>query len=111
MKFAKNCIEYIKAKVFKFDGKTYNPKHDAFRLKTQLGRVLDVMECGEWKTLGEIAKVTCDPQASISARLRDLRKPKFGSYVIDRRNRGPKEDGLFEYKLSKKIEPTENYAE
>lgn len=54
------------------------------------------MKDGSWHTLPEIAAGTGDPEASISARLRDLRKPRFGSYVVDRRRRS---QGLFEYRL------------
>ena len=100
MKIVKQCVQYLKTKFSKFDGKTYDHAKDNLRLKTQLARVLSVMYDNQWKTLGEISAVTKDPQASISARLRDLRKQKFGGYVIERRNRGLATDGLFEYKLS-----------
>lgn len=66
----------------------------------QLGEVLSVMEDGRWRTLGDIEALTGAPQASISARLRDLRKPQFGSYVVERRAQysfgGSR---VFEYKL------------
>lgn len=103
MNLASKCLQYVKTKFFKFDGKTYDQVADSKRLGTQLGRVLSVMQGGEWKTLSEISFMTDDPQASVSARLRDLRKPKFGSHDIVRRNRGPKSNGLYEYKLSVKL--------
>ena len=40
-----------------------------------------------------------EPQASISARLRDLRKPRNGGYVIERRRRGEAAKGIFEYRM------------
>jgi hypothetical protein len=59
-----------------FDGKTYDADRDFDRLGGQLGRG------------GSIA--------AISARLRDLRKPKYGSREVERRYL---HNGLFEYRL------------
>ncbi len=78
------------------DGRTYNHKRDGERLKGQHGRVWAAMRCGEWFTLAELSRVTCDPEASISARLRDLRKCKFGSHIIQREY---VKRGLFRYRL------------
>lgn len=85
----------------KFDGYCYDPAFDNDRLSKQMGRVYDCMIDGTWRTLKEIADITSDPEASISAQLRHLRKPRFGSYVVMRRNRGRREDGLYEYQLLK----------
>jgi len=82
-----------------FDGETYNPALDYDRLKKQLGRVFNLMADGKWRTLGEIAAALADPEASVSARLRDLRKPKFGNYKVPRRRRGSVKAGLWEYCL------------
>ena len=60
-----------------FDGQTYDPAIDWERLTGQLGRVWGVMVYGRWVTLAEIHGRTGDPEASISARLRDLRKAVF----------------------------------
>ena len=79
-----------------FDGATYEPARDHDRLHAQLSRVFDVLKDRQWHTLGELAGRTGDPEASISARIRDLRKDKFGGHVIDRRY---VERGLFEYRL------------
>ena len=54
---------------------------------------------GEWRTLSEIEFITGDPQASISAQLRHLRKERFGGYLVELRSRGDRENGLFEYRL------------
>ena len=43
--------------------------------------------------------MTDDPHASISAQLRHLRKEKFGSYNIEKRPRGDRSNGLWEYRL------------
>lgn len=83
----------------RFDGHTYDPAFDQDRLVRQLGRVWAVMQDHGWRTLGEIETATGDPQASISARIRDLRKTRFGGYVIERRRRGDPSDSLFEYRL------------
>jgi hypothetical protein len=51
-------------------GETFNPAFDIERLGEQQRRVWDVMKDGEWRTLRQIARLTDDPEASISARLR-----------------------------------------
>jgi hypothetical protein len=56
-------------------------------LGRQLRLVLDVMVDGRWRTLFEIAAATKAPQSSVSARLRDLRKARFGGHTIERRRR------------------------
>lgn len=84
-----------------FDGReTYDPALDQHRLQKQLGRVWNALKGGQWLTLDELAQKTKDPHASISARIRDLRKPAFGGYDVQRRRRGAPEHGLFEYRLS-----------
>jgi hypothetical protein len=89
-----------------FDGETYEPKHDEGRLGSVLDHVrrymLDpMMTCGPWRTLAEIAAgLPVDAtEAGISARLRDLRKERFGSYIVERRRRGDPKAGLFEYRV------------
>lgn len=81
------------------DGDTYTPELDRVRLGAQAQRVLDIMADGHWRTLGEISRATGDPEASCSARLRDLRKPLTGGHHVERRHRGRPEDGLYEYQL------------
>lgn len=83
----------------RFDGRTIDPTLDNARLRGQIHRVFICMQDGVWRTLGEIESATTDPQASVSARLRDLRKARFGGYLVNRRRRGEPEDGLFEYQL------------
>lgn len=78
------------------DGATYDHARDARRLAGQHARVLACMKDGRWRTLAAIAAATRDPEASISARLRDLRKERFGAHTVERRHAG---DGLFEYRL------------
>lgn len=81
-----------------FDGKTYDPLKDASRLRVQLDKVRSVMFGGGWHTLKEIAKTVKASEASCSARLRDLRKVRYGAYLVDRR-RSREHEGIFEYRL------------
>lgn len=75
---------------------TYDSALDSRRLGAQLNRVFAVMIGGDWLTLGEIAAKTGDPEASISARLRDLRK-LFGK--VERNRRGREDAGHWEYRF------------
>ena len=84
-----------------FDGSDYESDKDHARLSGQIKRVFDLIQDGQWRTLDEIAKVTGDPHASVSAQLRHLRKDKFGAYDVVKRPRGNRESGLFEYRLIK----------
>ena len=86
--------------MIKFDGPAYDPKHDLKRLTGQIERVFDAIKDGSWYTLDEIHKATDDPHASISAQLRHLRKKRFGSHTVDKRPRGSRSKGLWEYRLS-----------
>jgi hypothetical protein len=82
-----------------FNGPVYEPRHDQARLSAQHERVRDLMRDGAWRTLNEIAAATGDPVASVSAQLRHLRKPRFGSWTVSKRHRGERRDGLWEYQL------------
>lgn len=82
-----------------FDGETYDHDLDWFRLGDQLHRTADVMRDRKWRTLEEIQYVTGDMTQSISARLRDLRKVKFGRHSVLRRRRGEPKAGLWEYRV------------
>jgi Fic family protein len=82
-----------------FNGSDYEPKYDRKRLTGQILRVYSAIKEGNWLTLNEIAQITGDPQASISAQLRHLRKERFGSYIINKRPRGNRSRGLWEYKI------------
>ena len=89
-----------------FDGQTFDDKLDGPRLTIQLERVreymLDIFP--KWLSVAEISKALEQkynanflPQ-SVSARLRDLRKEKFGGYEVERKRREDKEhNGIWEY--------------
>lgn len=79
-----------------FGGSTYEPERDGERLSGQLQAVYLLMADGQWRTLAEIKDRVGGTDASVSARLRDLRKSAFGSHVVDRRHVAR---GLFEYRL------------
>jgi len=55
------------------------------------------MQDGEWRSLGEISRQTGDPEASVSAQLRHLRKARFGAHTVSRRRIGA---GLYLYQLT-----------
>ena len=78
-----------------FDGTCYDSTLDKVRLTGQIERVYNAVKDGKWRTLSEIAVITGDGESSISAQLRNLRKPRFGWHRIDKQRRG----GGWEYKL------------
>jgi len=80
-----------------FDGAVYDPARDDDRLQRQLGRVWDVMSDGQYRSIVDIASITGDPQPSVSAQLRHLRKTRHGSWIIDRQRVG--ETGLHVYRM------------
>ena len=83
----------------RFDGPDYVPEFDQDRLKGQILRIYNCMKDEKWRTLPEIEEITGDPQASISAQLRHLRKPRFGNHTVNKRRRGEVSSGLWEYQL------------
>lgn len=78
-----------------FGGSTFNPARDGERLERQADRVRELMVDGQWRTLAEISAATGAPEASVSARLRDLRRE---GYVVER---AFVERGLHRYRVSR----------
>lgn len=76
------------------------PPEHAARLGKQARRVIVLMVDGEWRTLSEISERTGDPEASISARLRDLRRADHGGYVVDARPRFDGHPAPVEYRVT-----------
>jgi hypothetical protein len=72
-------------------GRLQRAQRHAARLRTQMQVIRDVMlsasECDTWLTLYEIAALTRYGEASISAQLRHLRKPRFGGHRVEKRRR------------------------
>lgn len=84
-----------------FDGDTIDAVIDEPRLQSALSKVYRLMLDGQWRTLAQIAAHCGTSEAGASARLRDLRKPRFAydfpnGGVGSRRVTG----GLWEYCLS-----------
>lgn len=62
-------------------------------------KVYEVLSTGRWLTLLDLNRLTGIPITSVSAVVRALRKPEFGSHAIVKRRRGPTERGLYEYRM------------
>ena len=86
------------------DGETFDQARDGKRLNKQQRAVTEVMLDGKWRTLKHIAMTIGAPESSVSARLRDLRKPRYGGYIVERRYIS---NGLFEYRVLPPPEPTQ----
>lgn len=74
------------------------------KLSAHIAAVKSVMHRKGWMTLNDIRidllfikRFRLEPQ-SVSARVRDLRKAKYGSHIVDRRYVG---NGVYEYRLGK----------
>jgi hypothetical protein len=79
-----------------FGGATYDEKRDGDRLKKQLAAVRSIMLRNGWVTLKDLAAQVQAPESSVSARIRDLRKPQFGGYTIERQYVSK---GLWKYRI------------
>lgn len=66
-------------------GVTFDPELDFERLNKQMQAVWSVVRTGRWYSLNQLAELTGCPTPSVSARLRDLRKPKFGEQEVQSR--------------------------
>lgn len=77
-------------------GTTFSHTLDYIRLNQQATDVWCAMRDGRWHTLRGLSRLTGHPEASVSARLRDFRKEKFGHHSVEReRVLG----GLYHYRL------------
>ena len=82
-----------------FAGNTFDPALDLMRLTTQLERVKALMSDQHWRSLQQIAQLVGGTEASVSARLRDLRKTAFGSFQVERKRQGDPRRGFFVYRV------------
>ncbi len=83
-----------------FKGVTYDPELDHDRLSTQMEHVRGVMLTSTgWLTLRELEDTLGYPQASISARLRQLRAE---GHDVQRRRRGNPKLGIWEYRCARR---------
>ena len=83
------------------DGQTYAPDRDGDRLGRQYQAVKAIMLDRQWHTLPGLCSLLEQQgihasDAAVSARLRDLRKAKFGEYTIERQYIA---DGLWRYRM------------
>jgi hypothetical protein len=83
---------------------SFDAKLDRERLSSQMRRVEELMQDGESRTLHEIAVALRKlypgshfPEASLSARLRDMRR---AGYTVERERRSAK-SGLWQYRAVK----------
>ena len=81
----------------RFNGESYQPMRDDARLTGQLLRVWNCMRDGIQRSLSEIAGLTGDPEPSISAQLRHLRKSRFGAHTVSKAYCG---NGLYTYSVT-----------
>lgn len=72
--------------LFRASGPDVTPADNA-RLGEQQAHVTALMLDGKWRTLAEISAAVGAPEASVSARLRDMRKERNGAYVVERARR------------------------
>lgn len=91
-----DLFTYLPPAKIAFEGVTYDPDKDYKRLKGQLWRVFQLMSDGKWRTLAELAEEAGGSEASVSARLRDLRKPQYGERQVERQR---VTGGLWQYRL------------
>ena len=84
-------------RTLQFHGETFEEAKDGQRLRSLLERVRALMADGRWRTLHEISSLTGGSEASVSARLRDLRK--MGLIVGRERIKG----GLWKYCVGQRI--------
>ena len=91
------------------DGDTYEEPFDKSRLNGQMLAVYEAMvewRPNEWFTLSELTQAVRnltgggDTEAAVSARIRDLRKNKFGSFSVESERI---EGGLWRYRVKKAV--------
>ncbi len=82
---------------FDFDGETFERQKDGKRLNKQFNDVFEFMRDEKWHSLNAIHTITEYPESSISARIRDFRKVKFGAHTVNRRR--IKDSGTWQYQL------------
>ena len=97
MGFLNTLAEALRQK--RFDGAAYEHELDQKRLSRQYDIIYNLMKDEKWRTLRRIYVITGFPESSISAQLRHMRKPRFGSHTVNRRRNLSAGAGVFEYQL------------
>jgi hypothetical protein len=91
------CDLFANGTPFLADGVTFDREADSARLGRLMAAVERAMGNRQWWTLAGLSRATGGPEASVSARIRDLRKPRFGGHTVERRRCA---NGLWEYRLT-----------
>lgn len=81
-----------------FDGQDLNDQ-DNHRLTTQYDNIFNYMKDGVYRSLYQISKNLDYPESSVSAQLRHMRKPRFGSHTINRKRIKTPTGGTYMYQL------------
>jgi hypothetical protein len=84
------------------DGETFDRARDLDRLDNAMGRIYTHMKDRGWYTLAELAEAGDCSEAGAAARVRDLRKKKFGGFIVDHMNCG---GGLWKYRFTGEVNP------
>lgn len=79
---ARKVNNVVAAKVFNGPDLT---KKDNKRLATQFDAIFKYMKDSKFRTLQQISTKLGYPESSVSAQLRHMRKPKFGSHTVNRK--------------------------
>lgn len=78
----------------RFDSGVRLEQADHVRLGAQIARVKAVLETGRWYTVPDLQDAIWerfrvrDPEPSLSAQIRNLKKPKHGGHEIERKREG-----------------------
>lgn len=78
-----------------FDGESYDRSRDQARLTSQLERVREILSDKQWHRLPDLKRTLNTTSSGVDARIRDLRKRRFGGYEIERKHL---EEGVFAYR-------------
>lgn len=92
----KNAFIQIGWKVDMFEGADYIQDRDFQRLACQIEKILTFCLDGKWHTVKEISLAVGCPENSAQAQLRNLRKPKHGGWIVERRYVS---NGLYQYRV------------
>lgn len=83
----------------KFHGSDYDHERDGVRLGNQANQVFELMKDGRWRSIREVSIAINQPETSVSAQLRNLRKQRFGGHTVNKVHIG---EGFWRYQLIEK---------
>lgn len=79
-----------------FDGEDFDMERDGERLSRLRDQIWRLMYDQRWRTLEQVSNATRGSEASCSSKLRDFRKPKYGSHYLNKEYIG---NGLWKYQV------------